>query len=343
MALTGRNIAELKGAKEELKRELRELGTLKDINDNDPQGIKEIKIDLKENAYLMDLTLNTVMSQVRSAFFGQSVQRMQRGRDEIRVWVRYDREERESVKNLDDMWIVTNDRSRVPLSEIANYSVERGEVDINHLDGIRQITVSADLKDQSQSATDILANVRAEIVPRVLAQYPSVQPLYEGQNREAGKVIGSITGLLPAVFMVMYMIIAFVFRSYSQPMLLFALIPFSLVGVAWGHWLHGSPISILSTLGIIALIGILVNDGLVLVGKFNTYLKEGLNFHKALVEAGRSRFRAIFLTSITTAAGLAPIIFESSRTAQFLIPMAISIAYGIITVSYTHLTLPTKA
>jgi multidrug efflux pump subunit AcrB len=337
VALTGRNIEELKGAKEELKRELRQLGTLKDINDNDPQGIKEIKIDLKENAYLLGLTLNTVMAQVRSAFFGQSVQRIQRGRDEIRVWVRYDRDERESVKNLDDMWIVTNDRSRVPLSEIANYSVERGEVDINHLDGIRQITVSADLKDQGQSATDILANVRQEIMPRVLAQYPSVQPLYEGQNREANKVISSMVGLLPAVFMVMYMIIAFGFRSYSQPMLLFALIPFSLVGVAWGHWLHGAPISILSTLGIIALIGILVNDGLVLVGKFNTHLKEGLNFHKALVEAGRSRFRAIFLTSITTAAGLAPIIFEPSRTAQFLIPMAISIAYGIIMATFLTL------
>ena len=229
---------------------MQELGTLKDINDNDPQGIKEIKIDLKENAYLMGLTLNTVMSQVRSAFFGQSVQRIQRGRDEIRVWVRYDREERESVKNLDDMWIVTNERSRVPLSEIANYSVERGEVDINHLDGIRQITVSADLKNQGQSATDILANVREEIMPRVLAQYPSVQPLYEGQNREANKVVGSMLGLLPAVFMAMYMIIAFVFRSYSQPLLLFALIPFSLVGVAWGHWLHGSPISILSLIHI---------------------------------------------------------------------------------------------
>ena len=337
VALTGRNIVELKGAKEKLKSELIALGTLKDINDNDPQGIKEIKIDLKENAYLLGLTLNDVMSQVRSAFFGQSVQRFQRGRDEIRVWVRYDRDERESVKNLDDMWIVTNTRERVPLSEIANYSIERGEVDINHLDGIRQITVSADLRDPGQSATDILANLRTEIMPRVLAQYPSVQPLYEGQNREAGKVMNSMISVLPAVFMVMYMIIAFVFRSYSQPMLLFALIPFSLVGVAWGHWIHGSPVSILSTLGIIALIGILVNDGLVLVGKFNTHLKEGLNFHKALVEAGRSRFRAIFLTSITTAAGLAPIIFEPSRTAQFLIPMAISIAYGIIMATFLTL------
>jgi len=337
VALTGRDIEELKGAKEELKKELVALGTLKDITDNDPEGIKEIEINLKENAYLLGLSLNDVMSQVRSAFFGQAVQRFQRGRDEIRVWVRYDREERESVNNLNEMRIVTANRNRVPLPEIADYSVERGEVDINHLDGIRQITVSADLKGDGLSATDILDNVRTELVPRVLAKYPSVKPIYEGQNREANEVLDSMKSLLPFVFMIMYMIIAFTFRSYTQPLLLFLLIPFSLVGVAWGHWIHGAPISILSTLGIIALIGILVNDGLVFVGKFNFYLKDGLNFHKALVEAGRSRFRAIFLTSITTAVGLAPIIFESSRTAQFLIPMAISIAYGIIMATFLTL------
>ncbi len=337
IALTGRNIQELKGAKAALKQELRNLGTLKDINDNDPAGIKEIKIKLKENAYLLNLTLNDVMSQVRSAFFGQSVQRFQRGRDEIRVWVRYDRKDRESVKSLDNMWIVTTDRSRVPLTEIAEYSIERGEVDINHLDGKRQITVSADLRDPSDSATDILENIQSVIIPDVLARYPSVEPLFEGQSKEANEVTNSMLSVLPAVFVLMYMIIAFVFRSYSQPLLLFALIPFSLIGVAWGHWVHGAPVSVLSTLGIIALIGILVNDGLVLVGKFNTHLKSGLNFHKALVEAGRSRFRAIFLTSITTAVGLAPIIFEPSRTAQFLIPMAISIAYGIVMATFLTL------
>ncbi len=337
VALIGSDITELKGAKESFKQTLRNLGTLKDIADNDPQGIKEIKLQLKENAYLLGLTLNDVMSQVRSGFFGRSVQRFQRGRDEIRVWVRYDRDNRVSIKNLDDMWIVTADRNRVPLSEIAEYEISRGEVGINHLDGVRQILVSADLKDPEGSATDILTDIQDNIMPRILAEYPSVTPLYEGQNREAGKVLGSMKATLPVIFLVMYMIIAFTFRSYSQPLLLFGLIPFSLIGVSWGHWVHNSPISMLSTLGIIALIGILVNDGLVLVGKFNTYLKTGLPFKKALVEAGRSRFRAIFLTSITTAVGLAPIIFEPSRTAQFLIPMAISIAYGIVMATFLTL------
>ncbi len=329
VSLTGSNITELKGAKEALKAEFKDNPRLKDITDNDPAGIKEIKLELKENAYLLGLNLNDVMGQVRAGFFGQAVQRFQRGRDEIRVWVRYDRAERQSIKNLDDMRIVTTNGDRVPLSEIAEYSIERGEVSINHLNGRREIKVEADMKESNDSSTEILADIRDNILPEILAQYPTVVPLYEGQSREANKMGKSFRAVLPVVFFLMYAIIAFTFRSYSQPLLLFLLIPFSLVGVAWGHWFHGYPLSMLSTLGIIALIGILVNDGLVLVGKFNGFLKEGLPFDEALYEAGRSRFRAIFLTSVTTIAGLAPLIFETARTAQFLIPMAISIAYGI--------------
>lgn len=339
ISLVGNNINDIKGAKEELKIALAELGTLKDISDNDPEGIKEIKLKLKDNAYLLDLTLNEVMRQVRSGFFGRSVQRFQRGRDEIRVWVRYDKTERESIKNLDDMWIVTPGRSRVPLSEIAEYSIERGNVSINHLDGAREIKVEADLKDKKDSATDMVARVRDEIMPEILAKYPTIVPIYEGQNREAQEVSESMSNVVPIILLIMYMIIAFTFRSYSQPLMLFLLIPFSLVGVAWGHWVHDTQISILSLLGVIALIGILVNDGLVLVGKFNRFLREGQTFDRALIEAGRSRFRAIFLTSITTIAGLAPLIIETRRSAQFLIPMAITIAYGILMGTFLTLVL----
>lgn len=142
--------------------------------------------------------------------------------------------------------------------------------------------------------------------------------------------MGSSAGkVLPIVFFLIYGIIAFTFRSYSQPIILLLLVPFSMIGVAWGHYIHDFPINILSWLGIIALIGIMVNDGLVLIGKFNIYLREGMPYREALISAGRSRFRAIFLTSLTTIAGLAPLIFETSRQAQFLIPMAISISYGI--------------
>ena len=330
VSLLGNNIAELKAAKAELKQSLESNPVLKDITDNDPAGIKEIRLQLNESAYALGLNLQTVMTQVRAGFFGSQAQRFQRGQDEIRVWVRYDRDNRSSITDLDDMRILTPSGAKVPLNEIASYTIERGDVAINHLEGRREIQILADLKNPKEvSATDVMADLKSNVMPDILSKYPTVTPSYEGQNREAGKLTGSLKPVGLTVLALIYIVIAFTFRSYSQPLMLLLLIPLSLPAVAWGHWIHDFPLNILSMLGIIALIGIMVNDGLVLIGKFNTNLREGMNFDDAIFDAGRSRFRAIFLTSITTIAGLAPLIFEESRQAQFLIPMAISIAYGI--------------
>jgi multidrug efflux pump subunit AcrB len=329
VSLLSYNIEELKAAKLELKEKLKENTLLRDISDNDPAGINEINVELKDKAYLLGFTLNDVIGQVRAGFNGLQVQRFQRGQDEIIVWVRYEREGRSSILNLDNMHIVSASGNRVPLSEIATYYIERGEITINHLDGKREIKVEADLKDPKESSSDIIADVRENIMPEIMSKYPTVSALYEGQNREAGKVTASASKVFPIIIFLILIIIGFTFRSYMQPILLLVMIPFSLIGVAWGHWLHDFPINMLSLLGIIALIGIVVNDGLVLISKFNSYLQEGFSFDEALIEAGKSRFRAIFLTSITTIAGLSPLILEKSRQAQFLIPMAIAIAYGI--------------
>ena len=329
ISLLGNEIKELKAAKEELKQTLENNPLLKDVIDNDPAGIKEVRIVLKDNAYLLGLNLQTVMSQVRAGFFGFQAQRFQRGQDEIKVWVRYDKKDRSSIKNLDDMRIITPIGFRVPFSEIATYIIERGDISINHLEGQREIQITADLKDLNASETDILENIKTNIMPEILSRYTTVTPLYEGQKREANKTTDSLVLIGPIILLLIYIVIAFTFRSYSQPILLIIMIPFSMIGVIWGHYIHNMAIGILSFLGIIALIGIMVNDGLVLIGKFNNFLKEGLKYDEALIKAGQSRFRAIFLTSLTTVAGLAPLIFEKSRQAQFLIPMAISIAYGI--------------
>lgn len=330
ISLLGNNIKELKAAKAELKAAMLDNALLKDVADNDPAGIKEIRLELKESTYLLGLDLRAVMDQVRAAFFGIQAQRFQRGQDEIRVWVRYDRENRASIADLDEMRVLAPNGARIPLKEITSYSIERGDVAINHLDGQREIQISSDLKNpQETSGTDAMAWIRNGVMPDILSKYPSITPSYEGQNREANKLLGSLRFVgLTALFLI-FITIAFTFRSFSQPLLLLLLVPFSLTAVAWGHWIHGFPINILSMLGIIALIGIMVNDGLVLIGKFNTNLRNGLAFNEAIYEAGRSRFRAIFLTSITTIAGLAPLLLEKSRQAQFLKPMAISIAYGI--------------
>jgi len=329
ISLTGNNIEELKAAKVDLKEKLGSLSQLKDISDNDPLGIKEIKLKLKPNAYMQGFTLGGLISQVRSGFFGRQAQRFQRGRDEIRVYIRFEGEGRNSISDLDNMEVISPMGVRIPLSEIATYEIARGEVAINHLDGRREIQVSADLVDNKDSAPTILADIQEGFMPTLLSKYPSVSPLYEGQNREASKFQKSIGKVAPIILMLIYGVIAFTFRSYIQPILILLMVPFSMIGVGWGHEIHNFPINILSMLGIIALIGIMVNDGLVLIVKFNSFIKQGFTFEDAIYTAGLSRFRAIFLTSVTTIAGLAPLIFETSFQAQFLIPMAISIAYGI--------------
>ncbi len=341
VSLLGNNTSELKAAKEELLEQMVQNSLLADVADTDPEGIKEINVELNETAYALGLNLRDVMSQVRAGFFGLQAQRFQRGQDEIRVWVRYDRANRESINDLDDMRIVTPGGLRVPFGEIATYEISRGDESISHLNGLREIQINADLKEVKGSATEILADIRENVMPEILSKYPTVSVSYEGQNREAGKLTRSAGVVVPIVILLIYMTIAFTFRSYSQPLLLIFMIPFSFIAVAWGHWIHDFPINILSALGIIALIGIMVNDGLVLIGKFNSFLREGMNFEVALFEAGRNRFRPIFLTSLTTIAGIAPLMLEKSRQAQFLIPMAISIAYGIaIATVLTLIVLP---
>ncbi|AWX44382.1 Multidrug resistance protein MdtC [Flagellimonas maritima] len=318
----------LDNAKEMVYNELRKNPGVKDIVDTSPEGIKEMRLSLKPNAELLGLTLNDVMAQVRNAFFGKEVQRVQRGQDEVKIWVRYARTDRSTVQSINDIQISTSE-GRIPLSEIATYTIERGEVAINHTDGIREITVEADIAGKDVNAAAIMANLTGPFAETVQNKYPEIQVSAEGQNRETNKIVGSAVAVIPAAIFLIYVVIVFAFRSYSQPFILLALIPFTIIGVAWGHWLHGFPINVLSFLGIVGLVGIVVNDGLVFTGKFNGYLKEGLPFEEALYETGRSRFRAIFLTSVTTIAGLAPLLLEKSLQAQFLIPMAISIAYGI--------------
>ena len=330
VSLLSNNINELKSAKNELKQALISNALLKDIEDNDPAGIKEIKLKLKENAYSLGLDLRYLMSRVRAGFFGVQAQRFQRGQDEIRVWVRYKKEDRSSITQLEDMKIDLPNKDFIALKEVATYSIERGDVSINHLDGRREIQVSADLKNSEESSpTDIMNDIRFNIMPKIQAKYPTVSASYEGQNREAFKLINSLSSAGIPILILIYITIAFTFRSFSQPILLFCLMPVSLIGVAWGHWIHGFPVNILSLLGVIALIGIMVNDGLVLIGKFNNNLKQNFNFNEGLIDAGKSRFRAIFLTTATTVAGLTPLLLEKSRQAQWLKPMAISVSYGI--------------
>ena len=329
ISLLSNNKSDLKNAKDDLIEKLKSNPILVDIAHNDPQGFKEIDIQLKENAYALGLNFQMVMNQVRSAFFGLEAQRIQRGNEDIKLWIRYDESSRSEIKNLDNMKIVTPSGKKVFLKEIANFSIKRGDVAINHLNGEREIKITANLIDPNQSASDAVFGIQQNIIPIIEEKYPTIETSFEGQYREANKTIESSKIVFPLALFLIFCVIGFTFRTYSQPFLLLLLIPFSLTTVAWGHLVHGFPVNVISLLGVIALVGILVNDGLVLISKFNSNLRAGKSYDESLFGAGKERFRAIFLTSITTMAGLAPIIFEKSFQAQLLKPMAISIAYGI--------------
>lgn len=330
VTLLGENQSELDRAKDELKEAMQAIPELKDVVESVQEGRREIKLDLKEKAYILGLNEAQIMNQIRQGYFGYEAQRLQRGNDEVKVWVRFDDEQRSSIYKLEDTRIRTADGMEIPLRELADYSIERGVVAINHLDNQKQVTVEAEVSSTDVSAPEVIEQIKTEIIPAILAKHHGISPLFEGQNREAAKTQASSKFALPFVLIMILSIITFTFRSFGQSfIILFLLVPFSFIGVAWGHFIHGQQLSILSFLGVVALIGIIVNDSLVLVGKLNSFLKEGMSFKDAVFKAGYVRFRAIFLTSLTTIAGLAPLILEKSFQAQFLIPMAIAVAYGI--------------
>jgi multidrug efflux pump subunit AcrB len=341
VSLLGNDRKELSSAVTELKSHMQGLSDIKDVVDNDQEGLKEISVELNPNARALGLNEQEVLAQLRQGFFGLEVQRLQRGIDEVKVWLRYGQKDRAGVGNLEDLRIRAADGSMYPLSEVADLSESRGLVAINHLYGEREIQVSADIAGPSVSAAEVMAKLRKDVVPAILSKYPSVRASFEGQNREQVKSQKSIGAVMPAIFAIMLFMIILTFRSFAQGVLVFLLIPFGLIGVTLGHWVHGVQISLFSILGMVALIGILVNDALVFVAAFNQNMKEGMKVKEAIIEAGLSRFRPILLTSVTTIAGLAPLILNKSFQAQFLIPMAISVAWGLLVITLvTLLILP---
>jgi multidrug efflux pump subunit AcrB len=280
-----------------------------------------------------------VSRQVRDAFFGNEVQRLQRGKNEVRVWVRYDIEQRRTQADILNKEITAPDGSRHALSELATMSYKQGLVAIYHRNGVREVLIEADVASPEASAPDILSNIENVILPDIISAYPSINYSLQGEAQETGEVIGAMQTALPVLMILIFAVIVFTFKSVSQALVIMSIIPFGIIGAAWGHYIHGIPLGILSLLGIIALIGILVNDGLVLVTAYNDNLRDGMDVYDAMIEAGRSRFRPIILTTGTTAAGLAPLILDQSFQAQFLIPMAVSVAYGLLGATFILLVL----
>jgi multidrug efflux pump subunit AcrB len=339
VSLLGNNLAELEAATQELKSAMLQREDLKDVIDNNLKGMQEVSLRLKPRAFQLGFTHQSVMAQVRQSFFGAEAQRLQKGRDEVRVWVRLDERDRQSMGDLQSFRVQDITGAQIPLTEIADLELGRDISAINRLYGQREVQVSADLAGPEVSASDANAAIKAEVLPPILLRYPSITPSYEGQNREVIKSQESIQRVMPLIFALMLFIIILAFRSPLQGLAVFGLIPFGFIGVSLGHWILGAQISLFSILGMIALIGILVNDALVFVAAYNVNLKQGMEVKAAIWEAGMSRFRPIILTSITTVAGLAPLMLNKSFQAQFLIPMAIAVAFGLLFVTVIILVL----
>ena len=231
------------------------------------------------------------------------------------------------------------DGREFPLREIVNLEITQGVIAINHFNGKREIKIESNISNSDVSVSDITANLENEVVPKILAQYPGVSASFEGQNREQAAARGSLITALSLALILMFFIIALTFRSISQTLVVYAIIPFAMIGVGFGHYFMGKPISMLSILGVLALVGILVNDTLVFVNTYNDLLRKGMSQMDAIFAAGTSRFRPIILTTLTTFAGLAPLLLEKSTQAQFLIPMAISVAFGLLVVTVIILLL----
>jgi len=330
VSFLGNNLKELHRACALMVEELKGFKELEDVTDSEQEGRREVAITLKPRALALGLQLQDIVGQVRQGFYGYEAQRLQRGRDEIRVWVRYRDGDRASLGQLDQMRIRTPGGEEYPFSELADYTIQRTVSHINHLSRRRQITVDAGLVDEETPLLPIVQEVKQNIVPRVLSQVSGISVSYEGQAREQKKVMGSIVRSFPVAFIGMWILIVLVFRSYAQALLVCSLIPLGLMGAVWGHGIQGLTLNMLSLYGLIALTGIIVNDGIVLVDQINRNMLAGQKLYEAVYSSALSRLRPILLTSLTTSIGLGPLILEKSRQAQFLIPMAVSVAYGLL-------------
>ena len=330
IALYSDDTNELLPAIKQLKSYMQSLNLMKNIESSDQKGLKELKITLKEKAYNLNLTTAQILNEIRQGFYGFESQRLQLGTDEVKIWIRYEKNDRNSIYDLENMRINHQSNSYL-LSDLVDMKLERDLISIDHLNGKRSVQIDADLLNPKiDNPNIIVSNLEDYIKSNIKNIYPSIKHSVEGQIRSQAETGNSLKYSGPIVLILMLTIVLFTFRSILQTIAVFVLIPFGFIGVGWGHFIHDFQLSMFSWFGMIALIGILVNDSLVFISKFNNNLKLGLKFEDALIETGKSRFRPIILTSLTTIAGLAPLIFEKELQAQFLIPMAIAIAYGLI-------------
>ncbi len=328
--LSSPDTEQLLAASQHLKQSLSGYPGVTDISDSFVEGKLEMKLSLKPEARTLGLTLSDLARQVRQGFYGDEAMRIQRGRDEVKVMVRYPERQRSSLGHIENMMVRTPSGGTVPFGRVAAVEIGRGYATIERADRQRIVNVFGDVDQTVTNAQEVLADLETSVMPVLVAQYPELRYTFEGQERDRAESVASLgRGFVLALLMI-YVLLAVLFRSYLQPVVVMLAIPFGLMGAVWGHIVMGWNLTLLSMFGVVALTGVVVNDSLIMIDFINRKRAEGLALRDAVIESGIRRFRPILLTSITTFAGLTPLLLEKSLQARFLIPMGISLGFGVI-------------
>jgi multidrug efflux pump subunit AcrB len=330
---------DLEKAVAECKRRLHDYPGVVDVRDDSQRGKWEYQVRIKQRAQAMGVPLAEVAETLRAAYHGAEVMRLQRGRHEVKLMVRYPSDQRESLASLDNIHVRTGNGAERPLTELADVHIERGQSQIKRFDQQRSVTITADVLEGQANAREVVQDLQSEFLPQLLAKYPAVQSRWEGQQEQTNESVWTLFLGGAVAVLAMFVLLTVEFRSYAQPLLILAILPFGALGAIWGHALMGLPITILSLCGLVALCGVVVNGSIVLIDFINHRMRDGLPLHEALEDAGTRRFRPVLLTTLTTIAGLTPLLLERSYQAQFLIPMAATLVFGLMVATFLVLIL----
>lgn len=301
-----------------------------DVSAGGRPGKWEYRLTIKEDAKAMGVSLAELSSTVRASYYGEEAMRLQRGRHEVELRVRYPREQRQSLADFDEIRVRDPSGNERPLTELAAVDIQRSYSAIHRLDQMRSITIAADVDEEVGNAFQITADMQQTLMPKLAEAFPSLRVLWEGQQEQTNDSMNSMFYGFIAVLVGMYLLFTIEFKSYLQPLLVLSIIPFGVCGAIFGHIIQGLPFTLFSIYGLVALSGIVVNDSIVLIDFINRRIADGLPLKEAIIDAGRRRCRPVLLTSFTTIGGMLPILLETSRQAQVLIPMATSLSFGLI-------------
>ncbi len=328
--LAGRDFDELRSAAAELRTALQGYAGVQDLSDTFRAGKQEVQLSLKPEARALGLTLSDLGQQVRQAFYGYEAQRLQRGKDDIRVMVRYPDAERRSLGNLETMRIRTPEGIEVPFATVAEVELSRGYTTIERVDGSRVVSVFGDVDRNVSTPEAIVNDVTANHLQDILSRHPSVSFSLAGEQEERAESMGGLLASGVLALIIIYALLAIPLQSYLQPLVIMSVIPFGAVGAIFGHLVTGQPLVFFSLLGIVALAGVVVNSSLVLVDYINRQRRSGQDLEWAVAHAGAVRFRPIVLTSITTFVGLTPLMTDSTISLSMFVPMAVSLSFGVL-------------